>query len=133
MLLNFQKRFVPFILAGEKTHTIRATRKTTPKAGEICHCYTGLRQKGAELLGRWRCVRVQDIEIKGSFHAYAGFIGGVIIDGAQLAQDECEQLARRDGFEDFAAMAEFWRGRLPFQGHVIHWDRNQPYGRVEHA
>lgn len=63
MLLGFKRRFAPHIQDGSKTHTIRAKRKLRPKAGETCHCYTGLRQKGARLLGRWRCVRVQDIII----------------------------------------------------------------------
>lgn len=46
MLLGFNARFVPLILAHEKRHTIRAKRKNAPHVGEICHCYTGLRQRG---------------------------------------------------------------------------------------
>jgi hypothetical protein len=34
---------------------------------------------------------------------------------------ECEALARRDGFENFAEMMEFWKDRLPFRGHIVHW------------
>lgn len=123
MLLNFQARFVPFIEAGEKTHTIRATRKVTPKVGEICHCYTGLRRKGARLLGRWTCLRVEKIEIEGGWETLSGeFFGDVKIENVSLLHDEREQLARRDGFGSFAEMAEFWRGRLPFNGTIIHWE-----------
>lgn len=48
-LYNFQKRFVPFILSGAKTHTIRALRAHPDKPGDTLHLYTGLRQKGAKL------------------------------------------------------------------------------------
>ena len=49
-LYNFQARFVPFILNGAKTHTIRAIRTNPDKPGNTLHLYTGLRQKGARLL-----------------------------------------------------------------------------------
>jgi len=121
-LYNFQKRFVPFIESGEKTHTIRATRKNIDKPGNTVHLYTGLRQKGARLLMRAECTKVEEIHIEGGWEAYSGdFFGDVKIDGSSLMEDELQQLARRDGFESFADMMEFWRGRLPFDGHIIHW------------
>ncbi len=126
MLLGFKKQFVPFIESGTKTHTIRAKRKIAPKVGELCHCYTGLRQKGARLLGRWPCVRVEEIEIAGGWEALSGeFFGDVKINGDSLFEDERQQLAKRDGFESFAVMMEFWRGRLPFLGDIIHWEFNR--------
>jgi hypothetical protein len=112
-LYNFQKRFVPKILAGEKTHTIRAIRANPDKPGNTLHLYTGLRQKGAKLLMRVPCVKVEDILIT------PGHV--VRIGGEYLAGDECEALARRDGFDSFAEMMQFWDGRLPFQGQIIHW------------
>lgn len=51
MLLGFKRRFVSAILSGSKCHTIRAKRTRPPRVGETLHCYTGLRQKGATLLG----------------------------------------------------------------------------------
>jgi hypothetical protein len=123
MLLNFQPRFVPFILDGSKTHTIRAERAIMPRVGETCHCYTGLRHKGAKLLGRWPCVRVEGIQI-----FQDGLRRRVFIDGNELSLDEKNSLAWRDGFRPeegfsfaFAAMSLFWDARLPFDGHVIHW------------
>jgi hypothetical protein len=119
-LLNFMTRFVPKILAGEKTHTIRAMRIYPIKEGETLHLYTGLRTKKAKLLMRAPCVRVESIRIKdGAFgdenHA------AIYIDGLELNRDEREMFARRDGFKDMEEMIGFWRGRLPFEGNVIHW------------
>jgi hypothetical protein len=120
MLLNFQRRFVAKILHKTKCHTIRAKRARPPRVGEICHCYTGLRRKGARLLGRWPCVKVQSIEI----HWHPGF--WIVIDGEKLSRDECEALARSDGFKTFTDMMRFWEDRLPFSGDIIHWDPTRP-------
>ena len=43
-LYNFKRQFVPMVLSGEKTHTIRATRARATKVGETLYLYTGLRQ-----------------------------------------------------------------------------------------
>lgn len=134
MLLGFKRQFHAYILEGSKTHTIRATRRTPPKAGEICHCYGDVRQKTMFLLGRWPCILVQDIEISGGWETRSGdFFGDVKIDGSSLDNDEREQLARRDGFPDFAWMMEFWRGRLPFRGQIIHWDFTRPVSKPPSA
>jgi hypothetical protein len=122
-LYNFQARFVAKILSGEKQHTIRATRANPDKPGNMLHLYTGLRQKGAKLLMRAPCVKVEEIEIKdGAFgdehHAL------IAIDGVKLDRSEKEALARRDGFTDLEQMIQFWRGRLPFKGHIIHWRKS---------
>jgi hypothetical protein len=127
-LYNFQKRFVPFILDGRKTHTIRGLRVHPDKPGNTLHLYTGLRLKRikgksqAKLLMRVPCVRVEEIEIvDGGFgdehHATIRVAGEI------LEKDEREALARRDGFESLEQMIHFWRGRLPFRGHIIHWKK----------
>ncbi len=153
MLLGFQDRFHPMLLDGSKRHTIRAPRKISPKVGEVCHCYGKVRQKGMHLLGRWPCVRVEDIRIwrdDGAAHLRPGaspqiknlivtreaeefpYNLQVEIDGERLSRDERESLARRDGFEDFEAMVMFWRKehgkgkRIDFHGDVIHWDFDHP-------
>lgn len=118
MLLGFQKQFRAKILSKFKRHTIRAKRKIRPRVGETCHLYVGLRQKGAELLGRFPCTRVQDVRI----HSTVAGRLDVWIDGELLPVDETEGLARHDGFESMASMADFWKGRLPFVGDMIHWD-----------
>jgi len=118
-LYNFLPRFVPFILDGRKTHTIRAERRYPDKPGTTLHLYTGLRTKRAKLLMRVECVAVEEIEIltieKYGGHPYV-FVGGL-----GLNHSEKEQLARRDGFHDFTEMIAFWEARLPFKGHIIHW------------
>jgi hypothetical protein len=49
---------------------------------------------------------------------------GVLIEKQRLSPDECEALARRDGFENFSEMMKFWDGRLPFRGTIIHWRKS---------
>lgn len=116
-LYNFQERFVSKILSGEKTHTIRAERAHPDKPGNTLHLYSGLRTKKAKLLMRALCVKVEEIHIR----AVNGWDVSVAIDGVDLDETEREALARRDGFDDFAEMVDFWRSRLPFHGHIIHW------------
>ncbi len=112
-LYNFKARFAPRILDGSKTHTIRPLRAHPDKPGDTLHLYTGLRHKGARLLMRVPCTRVEEIEITAT--------PLVIIDGMALDCSEREQLARRDGFDNWEHMRDFWAGRLPFKGHIIHW------------
>jgi hypothetical protein len=126
MLLGFKRRFAEFVEEGSKTHTIRAIRKRPPRVGEMCHCYVDPRQKTMRLLGRWRCVKVERIEID-ACQEYHWTDVEVTIDGVQLSRDECNSLAWRDGFrgrgrdQAFSEMVDFWNGRLPFVGNVIHW------------
>jgi len=114
-LYNFKKQFVPFILSGEKTHTIRAERVHPDKPGNTLHLYTGLRTKTAKLLMRVKCVRVESIVITDTP------LRRIVIDGRLLDLDEEESLARRDGFPDFETMMKFWDGRVPFKGNIVHW------------
>jgi hypothetical protein len=149
MLLGFKARFVPYILEGSKTHTIRAIRQKPPKVGEICHCYTGLRRRGpiiqklasgdvvrqkmTRLLGRWPCVRVESITILDSL-VNPSIPLLVWIGDTPLQPEEADQLFWRDGFRDEGGetythlhqAADFWKGRLPFRGHVIHWRWTEP-------
>lgn len=123
-LYNFKERFVPKILSGEKTHTIRANRINPDKPGSTLHLYTGLRTKKARLLMRVPCLRVDEISISLApenlpFDDAARVF--VTIDGTVLHRSECETLARRDGFDNFDEMLKFWDGRLPFYGRIVYW------------
>lgn len=139
-LYNFQKRFVPFILSGEKTHTIRALRAHPDKPGNTLHLYSGLRTKKAKLLMRVPCVKVETITFtvwrdpdRDSADEELEHVL-VTIDGNTLYADEKDAFARSDGFKDFADMVAFWRARhgvaggntLPFNGQIIHWKCEAP-------
>jgi uncharacterized protein YqfB (UPF0267 family) len=109
-LYNFQPRFVPRILAGTKTHTIRSERKHPDKPGNIMHLYTGLRTK-RNCFSVVPCICVEPIRIDQD--------GSVYLQGKRLSPSECDALAKRDGFDSFTM--RFWEGRLPFAGQVYHW------------
>ena len=123
-LYNFKKRFAPFVLDGSKRHTIRAKRAHPDKPGNPVHLYTGLRTKAAKLLGRSICVRIEEIRISEDQHVFVNF--------EMLSADEKNALAYCDGFRSrgvshaFEEMMEFWEGRLPFVGDIIHWQRLAP-------
>ena len=121
-LYNFKSRFEAPILDGTKKHTIRAKRTRPDKPGDTLHLYVGLRHAGARCLMRPTCTAVRDIEIEILPEIFLGYAGPVIrIDGEAISLDECECLARADGFNDFAEMMSFWDGQLPFKGDLIHW------------
>lgn len=128
MLLGFKQRFAGFVEEGSKTHTIRARRKVRPRVGEVCHCYYALRTKLCRLLGRWTCVKVQEIQITR--------LGAVRVEEELLDISELNALAWADGFRSrgrdraWEEMFEYWTtadGRtakppeLPFLGDIIHW------------
>lgn len=119
MMLGFKRQFKIPILNRTKKHTIRAYGKRRAwRAGDRCDCYVDPRKKSMELLGRWPCVRVQEIRILKRGAALLIFIDGQ----GPLRRDEAELLARSDGFEDFAGFAAWWKGRLPLNGQIIHWN-----------
>ena len=132
-LLNFKPQFVEPIRSGRKHHTIRATRAIPIKRGDNLYLYTGLRHKGAFriLAGPVVCTKVQSITIKIAIE------DAVEIDGERLSLDECETLARADGFDSWSAMREFWQNThgevkpagvdqwqtvcVDFKSQIIHW------------
>ena len=135
-ILNFKTQFVEPIRTDIKAHTIRADRKIPIKPGDKLYLYCGLRHKGAYriLPDPVICTRVQNIRIgqcqlcggsgelcHSTTHYTSCPVFEIFIDDIVLSRDECEQLARTDGFDDFAGMMKFWDGRLPFKGQIIHW------------
>lgn len=138
MLLGFSKEFVDDVESGRKRHTIRARRKNRPRAGDTCFCYTGLRTKKCRRLGRWPCVKVDDITIK--FLKQGDRLLEISINGELLSPDETTAFAQRDGFRNSIspqmAMRDFWadkHGMKPgsvFHGDLIHWDFDKPVGEL---
>jgi hypothetical protein len=139
MLLGFKTRFAAFVQEGSKRHTVRALLKRERKAGEVCHCYTGLRTKNCRLLGRWRCVKVEPLTI-----TVSGLHMSIAIAGEILSDGEASAFAWRDGFrppgssqsqpgQSLELMRDFWtREHGPaarhFFGEIIHWNFDE---RVE--
>jgi hypothetical protein len=111
---NFKEQFVVPIRSGRKRHTIRAKRRRATKAGERLQLYVGMRTKRCmKIIPDPVCSKVQDITINTN--------GYIHVDGIELDGDECVELAEHDGFPTFRSMMEFWEGRLPFRGDIIHW------------
>lgn len=84
------------------------------------------------LLGRWECVKVETIVISKTGCVYLAprlWVQEWLRDNpsaqwefVKLSADEKDSLAKADGFQGgFSEMVQFWDGRLPFIGHVIHW------------
>lgn len=127
-LLGFKRQFAPYVQEGSKTHTIRAKRKLRPKVGETLHCYVDPRQGTMRLLGRFKCIRVQEIEIDFREHADKCPLV-VVLDGVELTPgEETQEFFRRDGFRDpgeppAVQAFSFWKKRgFPWFGDLIHWE-----------
>lgn len=138
MLLGFKKQFEPMIRNGSKRHTLRGESKVTRVVGGICHNYTGLRTKKCKLIGRWRCTRIERVEI--------GIVASpvdpdgrftIVIEGEELTPIDRCVFAYADGFRkgkrgDVAAMRAFWvkENKLKsgswWTGVLIHWDFGHP-------
>jgi hypothetical protein len=138
-LYNFQERFVLPIQNGTKTQTIRAPRNMKEDVpGNTMHLWHGLRQPGAKRIARFECVEVEEIEIflrydrpRTTVDECASWV--VRIDDVLLDADQRDLFAWHDGFRhpdlgvlgkeigSFDLMMEFWKGRLPFHGHIFHW------------
>lgn len=131
---SFQPRFVDPIRAGSKGGTIRAQRRIPASwsefararrpgghaiAGETLALYCRQRHPSGFLIGEQQCRSALPILLD-----FAG--DGRIVIGARTVHYAfgLEAFARFDGFEEFAAMAAFWReahGVDHFHGWHIRW------------
>jgi hypothetical protein len=131
MIFGFKDQFVPYVLDGTKTHTIRAPRVPAPRVGMTAHCYANVRTNKQKLLGAWPIVRIEKVEISHVASVRRPLLVAVnqnILDAIEMAQ-----LFWRDGFRTTLGSAtaeafEFWRKRLlenagSWTGLVIHWKR----------
>lgn len=138
MILGFKDQFVPFVLDGSKTHTIRAGARW--KVGMRADLFARPRQKGMRLLFRAMVVKVEAIAIT-SRSIYVCHDRPWVADWAhmkaaewgmvKLSKDEAELFAFKDGFRfdpnsrgSFTLMMDFWKRthNLPFHGQIIHWN-----------
>lgn len=126
--LSFKKQFCGRVEAGEKTHSLRSKRARAWKVGDYLGLYYALRTKQARLLGKTVVIALQDVSIHlRCVKEGEPFAFDITIDGEPLSADEAESFARRDGFEDLAAMRLFWvtenkmQANDVWRGDLIHW------------
>ena len=111
---NFNAQFAGPVKSRLKRQTIRAKRKTRPRAGQTAYCFRGLRTKAVRRLGAWPIVAVVDVMLTAQ---------GVWLNGRQYPDVHLDKFARADGFGSWAAMRT-WFARehgLPFHGDLIMW------------
>lgn len=126
--LNFQTRFVSAIESGAKSQTIRPERKRPIKVGDNLILYTGQRTKDCRKLGEAVCVAIHGIEFSETELAYTHISTDGLRYYAMAGDPRTDIWAGNDGFENFTAMREFFRGRygLPFKGVKIIWQKFKP-------
>jgi hypothetical protein len=127
-ILGFKDRFVPRVRSGDTRHTIRAGFFW--RVGMIAHLYEHVRHKEMRLIFRVPVSKVEEIKFAAAFQP-AGSLMDVWIDSVMLSPDECERLARADGFSSFEDMTAFWAPELKkeptWYGQVIHWDYDRRF------
>lgn len=118
---SFNKRFLQPIVDGTKRQTIRKSRKRDARPGEELQLYVGMRTRYCELIGRATCSSVDAIELD-----FRDGREGVIL-GGEIILDDLDTFARRDGFEDWRDLRQFWRhahpGVLYFNGIIVQWGK----------
>jgi len=120
--INFKERFADDVESGRKKQTIRQKARCEP--GDKLQLYTGQRTAQCRKLLDAECTSVRKITITQM---------GIWLDGEQLPcgfarrddTEDCDgDFARKDGFQDFCEMADFFHeqyGGLPFHGFLIQW------------
>lgn len=135
---SFQRQFAEPILDGTKGGTIRAPRKIPVRqlvsrriplpprpgghalAGEPLMLYTGMRTRQCRLIAEKRCLAVEPITLDLVHHQVTLHGSAVVF----ASTDNLDQFARFDGFEDWPALAAFWRATHSaefFEGWHIRW------------
>lgn len=131
-VLNFKQQFAPLVVAGVKTHTIRALRDDgrDPLPGDELALYTGLRTKGTVKLLDTVVEYVAGVSILPAPHNAPS----VMLGSRQLQAYEVETLAVNDGFATMQAFIDFFQTTygLPFKGQLTGWAPPPPYVVTKH-
>jgi hypothetical protein len=120
---NFQHRFVPMILNGEKPHTIRRRRKYPTKVGDMLQMYVGQRTKKAFKFAESPVVKIVPIVIQ-PWHKciiMQDTSGQMSVTGFSTKNE----LARLDGFSSVDSFFDFFKRykQETLEGFdVIWWD-----------
>lgn len=115
--LNFKKQFANKVENGEKTQTIRATRKRPFRYGDKLYLYTGLRTKYCKKIGESVCHNIEEVEILSN--------GVMKLSGQVLNRAQRDEMATRDGFDNWNDMWLWFRDThgFPFHGQLIQWGK----------
>lgn len=119
--LGVKPEFVPKIISGEKTTTIRVTAPNMD-AGNVINFFTGRRTKD--------CKYAISATISGVFDVYVSR-DMVVLNGNELSDAQnLQYFAQNDGFSSFAEMIAFFekmygKKAFPFTGKLILF--NEPF------
>jgi len=127
--LNFQKQFMPGILAmldkdyarrtrnKPKTTTIRAKRKRPFRKGDSLYLFAGQRTKYCQRLGKVTCRKTEEFLIEEESPG----IYKIIINGTILSDEAAQEVAMDDGFTALKEMIKWFRKThgFPFEGQRI--------------
>lgn len=117
MTLGFKDIFVPFVMDGTKPHTLRTGENW--RMGMTIQFYRNVRTRNQAKIRPDGMARVvQKAEIKRHEEQPC-----IFIDGRCLTPLEAQELARKDGFQDFVELLEFIDQihGLPWKGQLIGW------------
>lgn len=127
--------FVEKILSNIKTHTIRRDEENK-YIPSLCFEFVStdtMSEKNTDFVfAKGRVSKVQNIEIKikpsinyydnSEFFVDDNNILNVSLDGVDLDCDRIFNLSKNDGFESLKDFFEYFQGKLPFKGKLIHWE-----------
>ncbi len=115
--LSFKKRFIEFVEAWLKTHTLRNKRKRPIKPGDNLILCTGMRTKFYKEIMRVICTFVHPASVTED---------NVFINH-KIVKDK-DAFAKSDGFRDFDDMKSFFKDthELPWCGELISWGKTDP-------
>ena len=119
MVLGFEERCIPKILAEMQIHTIRRDEPDRWGKGAVIHFSTSTRTKNYNKFKQGECVSTQHIIIQWVWKDGKNRMT-VQVDGRLLNEKEMFELAKNEGFDrmdDFEA--RFSDG--DFYGKIIHW------------
>jgi|SRR5659263_73235 len=128
--LNFQKQFIPGILAmldkdyarrtriKPKNTTIRAKRKRPFRKGDSLYLLSGQRTKYCQRLGKVTCRKTEVFVIEEESPG----IYKIIVNGTILSDEVAKDTAQNDGFTTLKEMIKWFRKThgFPFEGQRIH-------------
>ena len=116
---SFKRQFIEPIQTGRKRQTMRNERARHARAGEAIQLYTAMRTKQCRLIGRATCENVMPVRLD--------FVRSRVElpHGVFDRQVELDTFARSDGFDDWRALAAFWKNEngatTQWSGVVITW------------